>query len=53
MWSVISSQSFIVLTVDQFVGHGGGLLEQQTQDSHIYCQTDTLPLIFQKNQRRQ
>ena len=26
------SQPFVVLTVDQFVGHGGGPLERQKQD---------------------
>ena len=25
---------FVVLIVDQFVGHGGGPLERQKQDSH-------------------
>ena len=28
------SQPFVVLIVDQFVGHGGGPLERQKQDSH-------------------
>ena len=28
------SQSFVVLTIDQFVGRGGGPLERQKQDSH-------------------
>ena len=27
--------SFVVLTVDQFVGHDDGPLEQQKQDSHV------------------
>ena len=30
------SQPFAVLTVDQFVGHGGGPVERQKQDSHVY-----------------
>ena len=30
------SQPLVVLTVDQFVGHDGGPLEQQNQDSHVY-----------------
>ena len=47
------SQSFVVLTVDQFVGHGGGPLERQKQDSHDYRKTGTLPLIFRKNQSHQ
>ena len=42
-----------MLTVDQFVGHGGGPLERQKQDSHDYRKTGTLPLIFRKNQSRQ
>ena len=42
------SQPFVVLTVDQFVGHGGSPLEQQKQDSHVYRKTDTLPLIFRE-----
>ena len=40
------SQPFVVLTVDQFVGHGGGPLERQKQDSHVYRKSGTLPLIF-------
>ena len=28
------SQSFVVLTIDQFIGRGGGPLERQKQDSH-------------------
>ena len=46
------SQPFVVLTVGQFVGHVGGPLEGQSQDSHVYRKTDTLPLIFRKNQSR-
>ena len=42
------SQPFVVLTVDQFVGHGGGPLERQKQDSHVNRKTDTL----RKNQSR-
>ena len=40
------SVTFVVLTVDQFVGHGGSLLERQRQDSHVYRKTGTLPLIL-------
>ena len=29
------SQPFVVLTVDQFVGHGGGPLELKKQDGHV------------------
>ena len=45
MWSVLPSQPFVVLTVDQFVGHGDGPLERQKQDSHFYRKSGTLPLI--------
>ena len=30
------SQPVVVMTVDQFVGHDGGPLERQKQDSHVY-----------------
>ena len=33
---IFPSQLFVVLTVDQFVGHGGSPLEQQKQDSYVY-----------------
>ena len=46
------SQPFVVLTVDQFVEHGGGPLERQKQDRHVYRKTSTLPRIFRKNQSR-
>ena len=46
------SETFVVLNVNQFVGHSGGPLERQKQDSHVYRKTNTLPLIFQKNQSR-
>ena len=51
-WSVFLLSRFLVLTVDQVVGHGGGPLERQKQDSHVYQKTGTLPLIFRKNQSR-
>ena len=43
------SQPFVVLTVEQFVGHGGGPLERERKDSHVHRKTVTLPLIFRKN----
>ena len=46
------SEPFVVLTVDQFVGHGGSSLERQRQDSHVYRKTGTLPLICRKKQSR-
>ena len=46
------SQPFVVLTVDQLVGHGGSPLERQKQDSYVYRKTGTLPLTFRKNQSR-
>ena len=33
------SQPTVVLTVNQFVGHGGGPLERQIQDNHVYRKT--------------
>ena len=44
------SETFVVLTADQFVGHNDGLLEQQTQDSHVCRRKRTFPLILRKNQ---
>ena len=29
------SETFVVLTADQFVGRDDGLLQQQRQDSHV------------------
>ena len=37
--SVFPSVPFVVLTLDQFVGCGGGLLERQRRDSHVYRKT--------------
>ena len=36
------SQPFVILIVDQFFGHGGGLLERQKQNSHVYQKSGTL-----------
>ena len=33
--------TFVVLTVDQFVERGDGLLESQKRDSHIFRKTGT------------
>ena len=30
------TETFVVLTADQFVGHDDGLLEQQRQDIHVW-----------------
>ena len=38
------SQPFVVLTVDQFFGHGAGPLELQKQDSHSF-QTEISSLV--------
>ena len=35
MQSVFSTVPFVVLTVYQFVGRGGGPLEREKQDSHV------------------
>ena len=39
------SKTFVVLTVDQFVGRDDVLLEQQRQDSHVCPRNRTFPLI--------
>ena len=39
------SETFVVLTADQFVGHDNGLLEQQRQDIHVCRKNCTFPLI--------
>ena len=46
-----ASETFVVLTTDQFVGRDDGLLEHQKQDSHV-CQgkRTPVPLILRKNQ---
>ena len=36
------SQPFVILIVDQFFGHGGGPLERQKQNSHVYRKPGTL-----------
>ena len=38
------SETFVVLSADQFVGRDDGLLEQQRQDSHLYRRNRTGPL---------
>ena len=47
------SETFVVLTADQFVGRDDGLLEQQTQDSHVCRRNGTFPLILRKHQSPQ
>ena len=44
------SETFVVLTVDQFVGRDDGLLEQQRRDSNVSQRNRTFPLILRKNQ---
>ena len=44
------SETFVVLTADQFVGRDDGLLEQQKQDSHVCRRNGIFPLILRKNQ---
>ena len=44
------SETFVVLTADQFVGRDDGLLEQQKQDTHVCRRNGTFPLILRKNQ---
>ena len=44
------SETFAVLTADQFVGRDDGLLEQQKQDSHVCRRNGIFPLILRRNQ---
>ena len=44
------SETFVVLTADQFVGRDDGLLEEQEHDSHVCRRNGTFPLILRKNQ---
>ena len=44
------SETFVVLTADQFVRRDEGPLEQRKQDSHVCRRNGTFPLIFRKNQ---
>ena len=44
------SDTFVVLTADQFVGRDDGLLQQRRQDSHVCRKTRTFPLILRRNQ---
>ena len=44
------SETFVVLTADQFVGRDDGLLQQQRQDSHVCRKIRTFPLILRRNQ---
>ena len=44
------SETFVVLTADQFVGRDDDLFEQQKQDSHVCRRNGTFPLILRKNQ---
>ena len=45
-----SSETFFVLTVDQFVGRDDGPLEQQRQDIRVCRRNCTFPLFLRKNQ---
>ena len=44
------SETFVVLTADQFVGRDDDLLEKQRQDGHDCQRNCTFPLILRKNQ---
>ena len=46
---ILLSETFVVLTADQFVGRDDGLLEQQRQDIHVCRRNRTFPLILRKN----
>ena len=43
------SETFVVLTADQFVRRDDGLLEQKRKESH---KNRTFPFILRKNQRK-
>ena len=47
--SFLSFLTFVVMTVDQIVGHDDGPLWPQRQDSHVFRRTGTSPLICWKN----
>ena len=42
------SETFVVLTADQFVGRDDGLLEQQRQGSHVCRRNRTFPLMLRR-----
>ena len=44
------SETFAVLTADQFFGSDDGLLQQEKQDSNVCRRNGTFPLILRKNQ---
>ena len=44
------SETFVVLTADQFVRRDDDLLQQWRQDSHVRRKTRTFPLILRRNQ---
>ena len=44
------SETFVVLTADQFVGRDDGPLEQKKQDSHVCRRKGTFPMTLTKNQ---
>ena len=42
------SETFVVLTADQFVGRDDGLLEQQRQGSYVCRRNRTFPLMLRR-----
>ena len=46
------SQSFVAMTVNQFVWRSGSPLEQQKRDNPVCRKTSALPLIYRRNQSR-
>ena len=42
------SETFVVLTTDQFVERDDGLLEQQRQGSHVCRRNRTFPLMLRR-----
>ena len=44
------SETFVALTVDQFVGSDDDPLEQERQDSHVCRRNRSFPQMLRKNQ---
>ena len=43
------SETFVMLTADQFVGRDDGLLEQQRRDGRVCQRKHTFTLILRRN----
>ena len=45
------SETFVVLTANQFVARDDGLLQQQRRDSHVCRKTRPFPLILRNSEK--